>query len=334
MVTGKIDLQGRKILCIMPRFFGYEKILVAHLEGRGANVVFLDERPGNSTLAKISLRLRLPFSRSKINRYFDDAIVKLGGKKFDDVLIVSPECCRHALVSKLKQAFPDARFILYMWDSFKNKMRDNIPGFISLFDRALTFDDEDAERYGLACRPLFYSAAPMSPNPGGESFAFSFIGTIHSDRYRVLKVLIEAADRSGLKYFVYPYLPSRLHYWLFRLTKREFKGTRPGSFEYRPMPYPEVLEVFKASVAVLDVEHSGQRGLTMRTMEVIGSGKKLITTNARIRKYSFFSDDRIQVLDRKAGTLDLAFFGKPTPALPPQAQYECSLTGWVDCLFQ
>jgi hypothetical protein len=327
-----LDLNGRRILVISPRYFGYEKRIVDHLAGRGALVEWLDERPGNSTLFKALTRLRSGAMAPIAERYYASALAQLAGRRFDDVLFINPESSTPEIVRRFRSSFPGSRLLLYMWDSFDNKPRADTPGFIRLFDRALTFDPVDADEHGITFRPLFYSDDAGARAAATHDLAFSFVGTIHSDRYRVLRAICRQADEAGLPYLVYPYLQSRLLYGLYRLTKREFRGTRAGDFRYEPMPYPEVLRVLASSTAVVDVEHPRQRGLTMRTLEVLGSGKKLVTTNARVRAYPFFSEDRIWVLDRRDLKVDPHFFRKPAPPLPAAYAAEYSLTGWADAI--
>lgn len=325
------DLRGRKILLICARFFGYEQQIAEHLRRRGAQVAYVDERPGNSTLAKALIRLRVPILRPWIRRYYRRRIAGVGRWGFDDILVISPECCDPSVIRRLRASFPAARIVLYMWDSCRNKLWGEAGRYLRLFDRSFTFDDLDARTYGMEFLPLFFSRGP-APAPRGEPrYAFSFVGTIHSDRFRVLRALCEQADRLGLRYFVHFYLPSRWLFFWYKLTKPEFRGMGIKGFRFRPLVYAKVQEVVAASAALVDVEHPGQRGLTMRTMEVLGSGRKLMTTNGNIRRYRFFDPDRILVLDRLRPQLDPAFFqAAGEGAGAAMAGY--TLQAWVDAL--
>ncbi len=328
-----VDLKGRSILVISPRFFGYEQRIVAHLVGRGAAAEWLDERPGNSTPSKALTRLSPALMAPAAALHYSRALGRLEGRAFDDILFVNPESSSARVLARFRSQFPMSRLLLYMWDSFGNKPRSDPAAFIRLFDRALTFDPEDAARYGIPFRPLFYSDDSARSSAAPTELAFSFIGTIHSDRYRILRAICQEADRAGLPYLVYPYFQSRLIYWLYRLAKPEFRGTTPTNFRFVPMPYQDVLRVMASSVAIIDVEHPRQRGLTMRTLEVLGSGKKLVTTNAHVRSYPFFCKERILVVDRNDVKVDPEFFRSPAPPLPAGYAEEYSLTRWVDAIF-
>lgn len=328
-------LQDRRVLVITPRFFGYEQRIVDRLRERGAKVVFLDDRFSNSTLIKVLIRVCPWLIRPKLDAYHRDAIRSNLIQGFDDILFISPESCSAATVKRYREAFPDVRIMLYMWDSFRNKGRRNILEFLKAFDQAYSFDHQDCEKYGMQFRSLFFCDLSKKKQHGSqeEMSAFSFIGTIHSDRYKILRQLKEQADHFGQRHFIYPYLPSRLHYWLYKFTKREFRHVRQSNLRFEPLPYSEVLHVIEHSKAIVDIEHPDQRGLTMRTLEVIGSGRKLITTNQNVIDYPFYSSSRILVIDRKAPQIPSSFLELESDPIPAAILATYSLDGWLDEIF-
>ena len=330
-----VNLQGRRILIVSPSFFGYERRIMERLERRGAQAVFVDDRPSNSTLSKTLIRLSPRLVQSRLDAYHRATILRFQGNTFDDILFISPESCSIETIRRYRESFPDARVLLYMWDSFENKRQKDVPGFLKLFDMAFSFDGQDCEKYAMHFRPLFF-CGPVTegePEPRKETYVFSFIGTIHSDRYKILKSLENQVKRLGQACFIYPYLPSVLHYWLFKLTRREFRGVRKADFRFHPLPYADVLQVMRHSAAIVDIEHPNQRGLTMRTLEVIGSGRKLITTNRNVVDYPFYSPERIQVIDRNAPKILPVFLESAVGPLPAGTLAPYSLEGWLDDLF-
>lgn len=330
------DFRGRRILLIAPRFFGYERTLAQTLEGLGATVRYVDARPGNGTLAKALLRLHplAPLTRPLVRRHFRRALRALAGDRFDDILVISPEGLDEGVLAPLRRAQPGARLLLYMWDALANKgLRGaRASRFIALFDHAYSFDDQDAAQYGMELRPLFCAWQAPAGGDGDPAFLFSFVGTIHSDRYRILRTLVRSVQGRTLKPFVYPFLPGRALYWLNWLTRPEFRQAGAEAFQYVPMPYGDVQAVFRASQCILDIEHPGQRGLTMRTLEVLSAGKHLITTNPHIRKYPFYRPDRVTVIDRQHPSLPDPL---PQPApLTLSERHALSLTGWCEDVFK
>ena len=66
------------------------------------------------------------------------------------------------------------------------------------------------------------------------------------------------------------------------------------------MSYETLTFNMKDCHAVLDIEHPKQVGLTMRTFEVLASGRKLITTNRSIINHEFYDPLRMCYRQRTA----------------------------------
>lgn len=334
-LNGVKGLEGARILLISPRFFGYEKRILERLRERGAEVEYVDDRPDNSVLTKLSVRLDLSFFRARFEAYHESVLKNLQGRKFDHILFIVPETCSVAIVKKYQEAFPEAKTRLYMWDSFENKVRlkKNAKSLVKMFDQCFTFDRKDCEEFGIHFRPLFFCGNTAEAPRSGAEYAFSFIGTIHSDRYRILKRVADQARTLGQTYFLYPFLPSYLHYLLYKCTKWDVFRTPKNVFQFSSLPYAEVLRVIANSIAIIDIEHPRQRGLTMRTIEVIASERKLITTNCNVKDYRFYSPDRVLVVDRKAPELPRSFFDSHADPVCKSFLSAYSLDGWIDDVF-
>ena len=50
---------------------------------------------------------------------------------------------------------------------------------------------------------------------------------------------------------------------------------------------------------ILDIHHPNQTGLTLRSIEAIGMGLKLATSNTSISRYKIFSEKNIYIFDRQ-----------------------------------
>lgn len=59
------NLNGRKILLLCPKFYDYANIINNGLIDLGAEVYYYDERPSNSFLFKLFLRLNIPIFLKK-----------------------------------------------------------------------------------------------------------------------------------------------------------------------------------------------------------------------------------------------------------------------------
>jgi hypothetical protein len=85
--------------------------------------------------------------------------------------------------------------------------------------------------------------------------------------------------------------------------------------------------------AVLDIHHPGQSGLTMRTFEVLASGKKLITTNENVRNHDFYDPTLISIIDRNNPIINLNFLELESKVISQSffSMYSCK--GWLTEIF-
>jgi len=95
----------------------------------------------------------------------------------------------------------------------------------------------------------------------------------------------------------------------------------------------DIIDLYSCSTVILDINHPKQSGLTMRTFEALGAGKKLITTNAEIKKYSFYNEDNICIIDRDKPELNVEFFKTPFIPIDQPLLNDMSIVGWIGELF-
>jgi hypothetical protein len=67
----------------------------------------------------------------------------------------------------------------------------------------------------------------------------------------------------------------------------------------------------------------------MRTIEALGSRRKMVTTNATLRDYDFYNPINIRIIDRKMPSLDQEFLRTPYQAVPEEIRRKYSLANWV-----
>ena len=328
-MSGK-NLAGKKILFIAPHFFNYEIEIRRKMERLGATVFFYDERPSNSVFTKTMIRLNRRFLHLSIKRYFARMMKEMKGVTIDYILIIKGETMSSSLLEEMRREFPKAKIMLYLWDSVRNN--PNIKALISLFDRALTFDPDDArEVKRLIHRPLFYLdeyAAAASRND--YQYDACFIGTLHSDRFAVIKRVSAAI---GGKIYYYMFFHTRLLYVAHRLFDRAFKGASIGMFRFKPLGKNDTVNAIASSRAVIDIQHPRQKGLTIRTIEIFGAKRKLITTNESIKQYDLYDPRNILVIDRGNCVINISFFKEPY-AEADSAVYEYySMDRWIADIF-
>lgn len=326
-------LKGKKILFLSVKFFNYETIIKKKLEDLGGEVDYFDERPSNSLFAKAIIRLKKDVYQQKINQYYRSILSEISGKKYDYFLVLKGEAVPIFFIEEIKRLNPNIKAIYYNWDSFKNN--PNAQSIIHLFENRFTFDKEDAKTYDMSFRPLFFSDdySTIKNIQATKEYDVMFIGTAHSDRYVVSEEVRSWVENHKLKMFAFYFSPSK---WVFKYKQffdKTFKKFDINKISFSSLSHSEILELYKKSKIILDINHPLQKGLTMRTFEALGAGKKLITTNTHIKEYPFYNPNNIWVIDRDNIKLEEDFFKTEFTEISQNVYHKMSIEGWIECLF-
>jgi hypothetical protein len=323
-------LNNKKILFIAPKFFGYENDIKKELESQGAFVDWMPDRPFESALLKALTKYFPEIISILANNFYLKLINKFGNKNYDYVFVINGQTLSGKTMTHIKSKSPGAIFILYLWDSISN--RSHIKNKIHYFTRKFTFDSVDAVQYGIQLRPLFYGHGFDSQVTESIHYKISFVGTIHTDRFNIInKIRKNIPD--GAKTFWYLYLQASWVFWLYRYTNQITKDARIDDFKFSSLAKNELQKIFSSSLAILDIEHSSQNGLTMRTLETLGAQKKLITTNKNIQQYDFYNSENICIINRHDPIVPVDFLIQPYRQVSEMIRSRYSITGWIHEIF-
>ncbi|MEJ8591098.1 hypothetical protein JSO54_07620 [Riemerella anatipestifer] len=326
-------LENKKILFICLKFFNYEKLIKQQMIDLGAEVDWFDERPSNTFFTKAMLRINKDFISNVINKYFKELIEKIKVKKYDYFFLIKGEATPRFFIDFLRKNNPNIKLIFFTWDSFKNNK--NGLEIIKLFDKTYTFDPYDANQYEIDFRPLFYVQDYEKLNDEATNFQneLSFIGTAHSDRYGVTEKVRSWCEKKNFKTYAFYYSPSKLLFKLNKIFNRNFKQFDLKKISFNSLSHDEIIDIYRRTKVILDINHMGQKGLTMRTFECLGAGRKLMTTNKEVEKYPFFKTQNIFVLDREKVELNVNFFETGFIPLEVPLLEAMSLKGFIEELF-
>lgn len=272
----------RTVLLIGPKFFGYASTIVSQLNSQGINAVFIDERGSNNFFHKAIYRSGFLTNVFKfmITRRRRQLYKEIEKHCPTDVIFISPEYMCHDDFYHIQKS--GRKIALYMWDSFANKPA--ALNFRHKFDRCMSFDFEDAEKYNISLLNLFAEPAffPSSSQNTARDIDISFIGTLHSNRTKILCRLKHECIRQKYKYHIHGFYGNYYYYLrskVFELYKRCSIGT------WNSLSKDETANIFINSSVVLDVTHPNQNGLTSRTYEALASGAVLLTNNKNAPKF-------------------------------------------------
>ena len=312
MVKGVWSMEQTKqrVLMFCVSFFGYEKRIADAIRDADYEVDLFDERPDNGFVAKTCVRYNIGVYRPAIRRHVESIIAANSDKDYQYVLVVKGEAINEDCVTLLRQAYPRAKFVLYLWDSVANI--PDCENRMKCYDRVLTFDSEDAEKYGIPMLSLPYDKNAAGYADGREyRYDVTFVGTAHSVRPRVVKQVQRWCEENGRTCFTYFYSPHMLVYLLNKLTNPDYKWISMKEVHFEPLSAEKMNEIYASSRCVMDIEHPKQSGATTRPIEMLPMKKKVITTNPHVREFPFFNRNNFLVIDRNAPELDPDFLECP-----------------------
>lgn len=328
------ELKGKKVLLISAMFFGYEKLIKAELERKGAEVDYFNERPDNGFWTKALIRIDRRLLARKTDHYYRHIIESTSHKVYDHILVIRGEALSALVLKRLRQKQTKARLSLYLWDSMH--YNPNAMKILKYFDQVFSFDRVDVEKTpGMKFLPLFYGhdferSADWKEEPIYDA---CFIGTVHTDRYKVLERIIENLQNQGCKLFIFCYYPSRFLYNLRALIDPGFRRFGKKHVKFIGMNISEVVDRIAESKAVIDVNRPDQLGLTMRTIEAVGAQRKLITTNLDIVNYDLYNESSVLIVDRKNPNINMDFISRKGTPFEKGVRKIFSISSWLDAIF-
>ncbi|WP_202963144.1 hypothetical protein, partial [Aeromonas aquatica] len=160
-------------------------------------------------------------------------------------------------------------------------------------------------------------------------YQFAFIGTAHSGRYKLVTTIADSLGMKKISNYLFYYSPSRLLFLLKKLFTNELSGISLKDISFKSMTSEEIISVLADTKVVIDIEHPNQNGLTMRTIEMVGMQKKLITTNRNVMEYDFYNPNNILVVDRENPHIDIHFIHSEYHHINDAIRDKYSLSSWL-----
>lgn len=320
---------GKRVLFCGPKTFNYEHEIVVALERLGAVVTYRNDKLWDVAWLKGMVRLfpRLTWLISDV--HYRKWLRFEAPEDVDIVFVIKGESLSPSSLTRMRKKYPNSRFVLYLWDSIANVQQVEKKFFA--FDAMFSFDPDDCNNHKLLnYRPLFFlKYYRHSCVRKSLSNSFFFLGTLNGDRPWVLRNLKRALrGRVTLDYWLF--VRSKLELILRKLIDRSLRSLDPDRLILIPLTPSIIADRVATAIAVVDIEHPKQAGLTMRTLEVLASERKLITTNYRIRNETFFDPTRVLIIDRRFPTIPDSFLQSEFARLPDEFFARYSIDGWLN----
>ncbi|GEM_PF-684975 len=218
-------------------------------------------------------------------------------------------------INWLRRRYPNSRFVLFYQDLIEKYNGDSsIDNLRPLFDKVISFDKQDAQRYGT----LYHPTVSSYIDPGDCS------ALPESDIY----LLAHAKERLPLILAVYDHLTANGVNCRFLVlgVKRKSRIYRSGiSYLNRPISYFENLQNVSRSRCVLEIMQKNAVGYTLRLWEAILYNKKFLTDNKGMVASDFYDPGYVSIFDnenlesidleflKNAGIFDNRFKSRVTP---------------------
>jgi len=168
-------------------------------------------------------------------------------------------------------------------------LRNSIAGLQEKGITIWSFDEADCKSYALKQYSQFVRKFPLPdiPNPAIDLL---FVGR-NKGRKAMVDKLNAALSAAGFNVYT-------------RIT---------GSDGIKLISYQEYLSLVANSKCLLDVTQDGQNGLSLRPIEAALYGKKIITTNAAVKKTALYNANNVLLLNDATTTDAIARFLKTAP---------------------
>lgn len=325
-----MDIRGKKIVLIAPKYFGYEEYIKQHLIRNGAKVKLIYEN-----LDEINYLYRLAyvyFKNFKDKLCYQYYVKKLTGiiEDVDIIFVIRGSSLLPHVMDKIKSLAPQkCRFVMYQWDGVENNK--NALKIGKYFDNIFTFDLKDSIKYGWKYRPLFYIDSLIN-NMKKRKIDVFFNCSLHSKRVAILnKLKMQLGTSSSLLLKSYIYSKKLIYYKRKYLDRREeYLQANNKDIVFKPLSIKENYLLYQQSKIVVDYTHPDQTGFTMRTIESLGNNCKLITNNKFIMQADFFDENNILIYDGEKIVIPEEFINVPYRKLSDNIYRKYSLISWIE----
>ena len=164
----------------------------------------------------------------------------------------------------------DAKITYYFWNPIKKKCPLN--KISNLADSVVTFDPDDAKKFGLNYFDAFSASISFVNSKNRQKlnpvYDLSFVGK-SKGRLDKINEISRICNRIDINFFLY--------------VLGSLNESRQFSFvKTKPLAHSDYEQIFLTSRAILDLTAPGQRGITVRGLQALAQGVKVITDNPNL----------------------------------------------------
>lgn len=312
-----------KITLISFDYFGFDNYIVQELNKRGIETHHIDiskyEYHYKSKLEKVKnflskLFLNTNIKKVKMEEYVYSELKKYG--KQDKILVIRPDRIRKKTHFKIKQL--TNQYIAYIYDSSN---RFSIKHLLKeIFDNVFTFDIDDAKKYNLRhiSNYIYLPKKEIEKNFKTDLFMISSI----DERLPMLnKIAKYCSENNIITQFIVvgKKKPTVLEESIYYTKENIF--------------FKEIENNLANAKIFLDLIRNNQNGLSFRIFEALAYQRKIITTNASVKEYDFYSENNILVLTEDTIYKIKDFIDSEFVPIDNAVYYKFTIENWVNTVF-
>lgn len=285
-----------KILFICPEFGEYHTIIRNTIErsGRYDKVYYMNDCPLKvQVLYYIINNLFKQIGERLIVRYNNKIFNYIVKNDISHLFIIKGKFVLDSTLKKLLAFKPSLDIVIYQWDSISNNKNALA---LSLYAKTFSFDYDDTAKdsCNITYLPLFScfeEARLKNTRQITRHIDFSYIGGNKKSRIPYIIALKENCFLNNYSFYFHNYE----NFWSFC---KHLKMMWPDKslIKLCKLPFRRYYEILSRSRFVLDIPSEKQSGLTMRTMEALSVGCRLITTNKNIKQEPFYNEESIFII--------------------------------------
>lgn len=202
---------------------------------------------------------------------------------------------------------PEVKKALWIWNPVKVHERERMhrvyDAIVNAGFEISTFDAGDAERYGQKLYSQFFRMR-QDLSVVKEEWDFYFIGYEKSRRAKIAEL------REKLKGF-----------------RTYFKVVHKAS---ESLTYSQNIENIKKAKCIIEIVQEGQKGMTLRPLEAMAFGKKLLSNNKSLKDSDFYNKNNIFIfgVDDISGIGD--FMSSPYVPVDDEIMRKYDLNTWLN----
>ena len=234
----------------------------------------------------------------------------------DDKIIVFDTHTNFRYLNWLCNKHPDKRIILWYWNPMTGRE------LFSMLDERIeiwSYNERDAREHGFRSNTQFYfdclasEAAESAPPAPDQSPKALFVGR-DKGREGALMQLKEQLAAAGIE-ADYRFI-------------RNYSAQRTSRQCEQMVPYREIIDAVKESQYIVDYYADPTAGLSLRAMEALFFGKKLITNRSLMREEDFYDSRNIYILGEEKRSLK-EYAAEPYVAPEPAIRDRYLLSNWL-----